>query len=81
MEFTSEAARASYDALLGVLDATVIGLDFDGTLAPVVDDPAAARLHPAAADALLGLAPLVRSSGLDTPSTPPSSSYFAAPCE
>jgi trehalose 6-phosphate phosphatase len=30
----------------------VIALDFDGTLAPIVDDPAAARAHPQAASAL-----------------------------
>lgn len=37
----------------------VIALDFDGTLAPIVDDPAAARAHPGAAGALARLAPLV----------------------
>ena len=37
----------------------VIALDFDGTLAPIVDDPAAARAHPDAAGALARLAPLV----------------------
>ncbi|WP_019632730.1 trehalose-phosphatase [Actinomadura atramentaria] len=35
----------------------VVGLDFDGTLAPIVDDPAAARAQPGAADALARLAP------------------------
>jgi trehalose 6-phosphate phosphatase len=37
----------------------VIALDFDGTLAPIVDDPAAARAHPDAPGALARLAPLV----------------------
>jgi trehalose 6-phosphate phosphatase len=37
----------------------VIALDFDGTLAPIVDDPAAARPHPEAVAALARLAPLV----------------------
>ncbi|SEG85478.1 trehalose 6-phosphate phosphatase [Thermomonospora echinospora] len=37
----------------------VLGLDFDGTLAPIVEDPAQARAHPAAAPALARLAPLV----------------------
>jgi len=46
MEFTSDDARAHYDALRDVLDGVVVGLDFDGTLSPVVDDPEAARLHP-----------------------------------
>lgn len=34
-------------------------LDFDGTLAPIVDDPAAARVHPAARAALARLVPLL----------------------
>jgi len=35
---------------------TVICCDFDGTLAPIVDDPAAARPGPGAVDALVALA-------------------------
>ncbi|WP_131740335.1 trehalose-phosphatase [Actinomadura roseirufa] len=34
----------------------VLGFDFDGTLAPIVPDPAAARAHPGAAPALARLA-------------------------
>jgi trehalose 6-phosphate phosphatase len=34
----------------------VAGFDFDGTLAPIVEDPESARAHPAAAPALRGLA-------------------------
>jgi trehalose 6-phosphate phosphatase len=37
----------------------VIAFDFDGTLSPIVDDPAAARAHPGAPAALARLAPLV----------------------
>jgi trehalose 6-phosphate phosphatase len=37
----------------------LIGFDFDGTLSPIVDDPAAARAHPGVASALRLLAPLV----------------------
>ncbi len=37
----------------------LVGFDFDGTLAPIVEDPAAARAHPGAAPALRRLAPLV----------------------
>ncbi|MFI6500115.1 trehalose-phosphatase [Nonomuraea typhae] len=33
----------------------VIGLDFDGTLSPIVPDPAAARIHPAAPEILARL--------------------------
>jgi len=35
---------------------TVIGLDFDGTLAPIVDDPTAAHIHPDAGEVLVDLA-------------------------
>ena len=38
----------------------VIGLDFDGTLAPIVPDPETARAHPGVVPALSRLAPLVR---------------------
>jgi trehalose 6-phosphate phosphatase len=52
-------------AALSVIDnrpaTAVIALDFDGTLAPIVDDPAAARPHPEAVAALARLAPLVNS--------------------
>ncbi|POM25631.1 Trehalose-phosphate phosphatase [Actinomadura rubteroloni] len=45
------------DALRSHPSTAVLGLDFDGTLAPIVDDPAAARAHPGAAGALARLAP------------------------
>ena len=35
---------------------SVVGLDFDGTLSPIVDDPAAAHIHPDAAEVLVDLA-------------------------
>jgi trehalose 6-phosphate phosphatase len=46
-------------ALRGDPAGAVLGFDFDGTLAPIVDDPAAARAHPRAAPVLAGLAPRV----------------------
>lgn len=57
--FGSDAAARRYAALLDVADRTVIGLDFDGTLAPLVDDPTEAHIHPGAVDALAALAPHV----------------------
>lgn len=39
--------------------AALVGFDFDGTLSPIVEDPAAARAHPDARAALGRLAPLV----------------------
>ena len=66
MEFTSDAARAHYEAVRDVLPGVVVGLDFDGTLSPVVDDPEAARLHPGAPGALLELAEAVRAVAVIT---------------
>jgi trehalose 6-phosphate phosphatase len=54
----TEAGRAGLAALLRTPSRALIALDFDGTLSPIVDDPAAARAHPGAVDALRGLAPL-----------------------
>ncbi len=66
MEFTSPRARRSYDAVLDVIDATVVALDFDGTLSPMVADPGAARLHPEAPDALIAVAGVVRAVAVIT---------------
>ena len=66
MEFTSDDARAHYDAVRDVLRGAVVGLDFDGTLSPVVDDPEAARLHPGAPGVLLELAEVVRAVAVIT---------------
>jgi trehalose 6-phosphate phosphatase len=43
-------------ALGAELSQTLIALDFDGTLAPIVPDPAAARPHPGVTEALAALA-------------------------
>ncbi len=66
MEFTSDDARAHYDDVRDVLAGVVVGLDFDGTLAPMVDDPEAARLHPGAPGVLLELAEVVRAVAVIT---------------
>jgi trehalose 6-phosphate phosphatase len=66
MRFTSDEARSHLDAVLAVLDRTVIGLDFDGTLSPVVDDPEQAWIHPDAHAALAGLAGALRAVAVVT---------------
>jgi trehalose 6-phosphate phosphatase len=55
----TEAGRAGLTALLAAPLRAVIALDYDGTLAPIVPDPSAARADPGAAAALSRLAPLV----------------------
>ena len=66
MEFTSDASRDHWAAVQAVLDRTVLAFDFDGTLAPIVDDPTEARLHPDAADALDEVAGVVRAVAVIT---------------
>lgn len=56
MNFRSIEGEQRYDALLRVAPRTVVGLDFDGTLSPIVDDPTRAHIHPDARDVLVELA-------------------------
>ena len=50
----------------------VVGLDFDGTLAPIVDDPESAHIHPDAAQVLIDLAGAgARGRGGHRPARPP----------
>ncbi|KJS56841.1 trehalose phosphatase [Streptomyces rubellomurinus subsp. indigoferus] len=55
----TEAGRDGVRAILAAPGDAVIALDFDGTLAPIVADPSAARAHPGVLDALRGLASAV----------------------
>lgn len=54
---STEAGRTGLAALLDRPGAALVGLDFDGTLAPIVADPDAARAHPDVPPALARLAP------------------------
>ncbi len=58
-EPVTAAGRDGLAALLAAPAGAVLAFDFDGTLAPIVPDPAQARAHPGAAAALAALAPLV----------------------
>ncbi|NYG54836.1 trehalose-phosphatase [Nocardioides perillae] len=66
MEFTSPEAQERYAALVRALPQVVVGLDFDGTLSPIVEDPTAARIHPEAAPVLRALAAEVRALAVVT---------------
>lgn len=59
MDFRSPEAEDRYAALVGAAATAVVGLDFDGTLSPIVDDPAEARIHPDAGGVLIDLAQVV----------------------
>jgi len=55
---TTEPGRAGLAALIAEPARALIAVDFDGTLSPIVEDPAQARATPAATAALRRLAPL-----------------------
>ncbi|MFF0017660.1 trehalose-phosphatase [Streptomyces sp. NPDC005374] len=63
---STAAGRDGLRALLADPGRAVIGLDFDGTLAPIVADPEQARAHPEAVAALAALAPKVASVAVIT---------------
>lgn len=66
MEFVSAAAESRYAALVRAAPESVVGLDFDGTLSPIVDDPTQAHIHPDAAEVLVALAAQVRAVAVVT---------------
>ena len=66
MELSSDSARERYGALVSAADGVIVGLDFDGTLSPIVDDPEQARIHADAPDVLVDLAEHVRALAVVT---------------
>ncbi len=56
---TTEPGRIGLAALIAQPARSVVAVDFDGTLAPIVDDPGEARAHPDAVAALERLATVV----------------------
>ncbi|MET0997340.1 MAG: trehalose-phosphatase [Marmoricola sp.] len=66
MEFATTSGEQEYAALVRAADHLVVGLDFDGTLAPIVDDPENAHIHPDAGDVLVALAAQVRAVAVIT---------------
>jgi trehalose 6-phosphate phosphatase len=66
MDFASARGEQEYAALVRAADDLVVGLDFDGTLAPIVDDPEQAHIHPEAGDVLADLAEQVRAVAVIT---------------
>jgi trehalose 6-phosphate phosphatase len=66
VDFTSDAGRQRYADLVARAADIIVGLDFDGTLAPIVDDPEAAHIHPQAPEVLAELAGVVRAVAVIT---------------
>ena len=66
MEFSSSTGEQEYAAVVRAADDLVVGLDFDGTLSPIVDDPEKAHIHPDAGTVLADLAAQVRAVAVIT---------------
>src|SRR6476620_10039752 len=66
MEFGSSTGEQAYAALVRAADDLVVGRDFDGTLAPIVADPAEAHILPGVRDVLVDLAEQVRAVAVIT---------------
>lgn len=66
MDFASARAEQKYAAFAAIASQAVVALDFDGTLSPIVDDPAQAHIHPDAAEVLIALAPKVKAIAVVT---------------
>lgn len=66
MEFISSSGEDRYAALVRAASHTVVGLDLDGTLSPIVSDPEQARIHPDAGDVLVDLAAQVAAVAIIT---------------
>jgi trehalose 6-phosphate phosphatase len=59
VEFSSADGDRQYAAVVRAADSLVVGLDFDGVLAPIVDDPDQAEIHPDGPAVLVDLAEAV----------------------
>lgn len=66
MEFTSTDGQERWADLVRAASRVVVGLDFDGTLSPIVEDPEAAHIHPDAGAVIVDLAREVRAVAVIT---------------
>lgn len=60
MDFRTPEGKQRYDDLVAGASQVVVGLDFDGVLSPIVEDPASAVIHPDGPRTLVALAQQVR---------------------
>ncbi|HSE72855.1 MAG TPA: trehalose-phosphatase [Nocardioidaceae bacterium] len=66
MDFRTPEGQQRYDGLVARAHETVVALDFDGVLSPIVDDPTRATIHPDAPAVLVELAAQVRAIAVIT---------------
>jgi trehalose 6-phosphate phosphatase len=60
MDFRTPEGQQRYDELVSDASRVVVGLDFDGVLSPIVEDPSVAVIHPDGPRTLVALAEQVR---------------------
>lgn len=65
MQFASQGEQR-YRDLVSAASRTVVGLDFDGVLSPIVEDPSEAHIHPESREVLIGLAEVVHAVAVIT---------------
>ncbi len=66
MELTSAQAERRLEEFAAAAGRCVVGLDFDGVLSPIVEDPDEAHIHPDARSVLVDLAEVVRAIAVIT---------------
>lgn len=66
MEWTTPQSRRRVDEFRAVAPQSVAAFDMDGTLSPIVDDPAQARIHPEAAEVLVAFSEQVAALAIVT---------------
>lgn len=66
MDFRTIEGQQRYDELVADAANVVVGLDFDGVLSPIVDDPSSAVIHPEGPEVLLALGSQVRAIAVIT---------------
>ena len=66
MDFRTPEGSQRYDALVAAASTALIGLDFDGVLSTIVEDPSAAAIHPDGPGVLVDLAATVRAVAVIT---------------
>jgi len=66
VEFRTAQGRQRYDDVVAAAAGTVVGLDFDGVLSPIVADPTQAVIHPDGPRTLVDLAGVVRAVAVVT---------------
>lgn len=66
MQWASDESRRHYSEVVAVAQGALIGLDYDGTLAPIVEDPRDAQIHPEMPEVLRRLCEVVQAVAIIT---------------